>query len=78
MNQVTNSEMAMVNVHIDNHVDERAFDYVLNKKKAKSKLLKGAKRESHLELDFKPGCAILSFSDGSYFQLILPLMKDWR
>ena len=78
MNQVTNSEMAMVNVHIDNHVDVRAFDYVLNKKKAKSKLLKGAKRESHLELDFKPGCAILSFSDGSYFQLILPLMKDWR
>ena len=48
MKKVTNSEMAMVNVHIDNHVDVRAFDYVLNKKKAKSKLLKGAKRESHL------------------------------
>ena len=57
--------------------DARVFDYALNKKRAKAKLLKGAKREN-LIVEVKNGCVNLLFSDGAYIELVLPLMKSWN
>ena len=78
MKQVEHSEMSMININQDDHGDNRAFGYVLNKKRAKAKLLKGANRESHLNIEHKLGCVNLRFSNGAYFQLVLPLLKDWH
>ena len=64
----------MINV---NDVNERAFEYTINKKRAKAKLLKGAKRDNHLDVELRSGCANMRFSNGSYFQLVLPLLRDW-
>ena len=58
--------------------DSRTFDYALNNKRAKSKLLKGAKRGKHLVVEKKTGCVNLIFSDGSYFQTVLPLLRLWH
>ena len=57
--------------------DTRVFDYSLNNKIAKAKLRKGAKREN-LEVEIKNDCVNLLFSDGAYFELVLPLMKLWN
>ena len=35
MKQVQYSEISMININQDDHEDERAFGYVLNKKRAK-------------------------------------------
>ena len=56
----------------------REFNYVVNDKRAKAKLLKGAKRRKNLEVEVKSGCVNLRFSDGSYFEVILPLLREWH
>ena len=61
-----------------NDKDIRVFDYAINNKRAKSKLLKGAKRGKHLVVESKTGCVNLIFSDGSYFQTVLPLLRLWH
>ena len=75
-------ENQLQNHMMDNHVkmkrNGRAFGYVLNEKKAKSKLLKGAKRAKHLDVEIKTGCVNMRFSDGSYFEVVLPILKDWH
>ena len=79
MKQVLNSEVLITN---SNHEIEdyggRVFDYALNHKKAKNKLLKGAKRTSSLEVERKPGCVTLRFCDGSYSEIIMPLIRAWQ
>ena len=74
MKHLTQSENSIIRL---DHDGGRAFEYTLNKKRAKAKLLKGAKRENHLDVEFKSGCANLRFSNGSYFKLILPLLRNW-
>ena len=74
MKTVCNNE---VEVFGNKNDDGRVFDYALNKKKAKAKLLKGAKREN-LDVEIKNGCVNLLFSDGAYFVLVLPLMRLWN
>ena len=55
--------------------DSRVFNYELNNKRAKARLLKGAKRGKHLVVESKSGCVTLLFSDGSYFETVMPLLK---
>ena len=43
----------------------RVHDYVLNNKRTKTKLLKGAKRTNNLVIERKNGCVNLLFDDGS-------------
>ena len=50
----------------------------MNDKRAKSKLLKGAKRVNNLEVEKKRGCVNLWFNDGSYFEVVLPLLRLWK
>ena len=57
--------------------EKRVFDYTLNHKRAKTKLLKGAKKDNNLDVEIKPGCVNLRFDDGSYYELILPLLQAW-
>ena len=78
MKQVCNSELSVVNVNRDETEEEgRVFSYSLNKKKAKAKLLKGAKRMNSLEVEVKDGCVNLRFCDGSFYEIVLPLVKLW-
>ena len=56
----------------------RTFDYDLNEKRAKAKLLKGAKRAKHLNVEIKSGCVNMRFSDGAYFEVVLPLLREWH
>ena len=56
----------------------REFSYTLNTKRAKAKLLKGAQRRNHLDVEVKSGCVNLRFSDGAYFEVVLPLLKQWH
>ena len=46
-------------------------------KKAKAKLPKGAKRKN-LNVEVRPGCVNLRFNDGAYFQIVLPLLREWK
>ena len=71
-----NSEYAIL--ELDNEKDNRAFEYVINKKRTEAKLLKGAKRQKNLEVEIKSGCVNLRFNDGSYHEVILPLLKAWQ
>ena len=76
MKQVCNSELSVVNVSRDETEEEgRVFSYSLNKKKAKAKLLKGAKRMNSLEVEVKDGCVNLRFCAGSFYEIVLPLVK---
>ena len=50
----------------------------MNEKRAKSKLLKGAKKTNHLDVEMKTGCENMRFSDRSYFKVLLPFLKDWH
>ena len=72
-----NVEVCNLNFESDNK-DERNFTYVLNDKKAKEKLLKGAKRAKNLEVEAKDGCITLLFNDGSYIKTVIPLLKSWQ
>ena len=56
----------------------RAFSYELNEKRAKNKLLKGAKREKHLDVETKSTCVNMRFSDGSYHEVVLPFLREWH
>ena len=56
----------------------REFNYVVNEKRTKAKLLKGAKRRNNLEVEVKSGCVNLRFNDGSYFEVILPLLREFH
>ena len=56
----------------------RTFKYELNERRAKSKLLKGAKRTNHLDIEIKTGCVNMRFSDGSYHDVLLPVLREWQ
>ena len=60
------------------HKDGREFSYVLNTKRTKAKLLKGAKRANNLEIERKTGCVNFLFSDGSYHEVVLPMLRVWH
>ena len=45
----------------------------MNEKRAKTKLLK-----EHLDVDVKSGCVNMRFSDGSYFEVVLPVLREWH
>ena len=55
----------------------RNFNYDMNMKKAKKKLLKGANRKSHLDVEIKPTCVNLRFSDGSFQKVVRPMLQEW-
>ena len=79
MKQVLSSELLITNLNQADVNDKgRVFDYALNQKRAKNNLLKGAKRINSLEVESKQGCVTLSFCDGSFFEIILPLIRDWQ
>ena len=83
MKEVCNSQMSLVQVKRDalgtNDLNGgRAFNYTLNQKKAKAKLLKGAKKDKNLNVEVRDGCVNLRFDDGSYFELVLPLLQEWH
>ena len=74
MKAIENSTVSIITSNSD---EGRSFDYTLNKKKAKAKLLKGAKRATNLDVEVKSGCVNLRFSYGSYYEVVLPLLKSW-
>ena len=79
MKAVCNSEMSVIQM-MDQEVNEqkgRVFNYALNKKKAISKLLKGANRTKSLDVEIKDGCVNLRFCNGSFYEIVLPLLKVW-
>ena len=64
--------------HMKNHEGKgRTFSYDMNEKKAKKKLLKGSRRNKHLDIEEKPTCINMRFSDGAYHEVVLPLLKQW-
>ena len=73
--------------HLSNHLKSsqhaikaglnRKFNYKLNQKNTRTKLLKGAARNP-LVKEMKSTCAILNFNDGSYAYTILPLIEIWK
>ena len=77
MKQLSNSQPQIIQIHEDNNHDGRVFEYSMNKRRANAKLLQGAKAKN-LDVEVKSGCVNLRFSDGSYFKLILPLIKAWQ
>ena len=54
------------------------FPYALNIKKPKAKLLKGAKRSKNMEIEIKRGCTNMRFDDGSFFEVVIPLLNLWK
>ena len=76
MKQLYNSDVAIVHIN-ENTNDGRTFNYVMNEKRTKNKLIKGAKRTKNLEVEFKTTCANLRFSDGAYYEIMLPLLNSW-
>ena len=78
-NMITNdiSELCL-NEEVTEVKYDRVFSYVINNKRAKAKLLKGARRGKHLVVESKNGCVNLIFSDGSYFKTVLPLLRLWH
>ena len=66
--------------HMSRQKDQknRKFNYDMNEKKAKKKLLKGANRVDHLDVEIKPTCVNMRFSDGSFKEVVLPLIKVWH
>ena len=73
MKQLTNSDVAILELK-----ESRSFSYTMNNKRTKAKLLKGAKREKNLDVEIKSGCVNLRFNDGSYCEVILPLLNHWH
>ena len=80
MKMLTKSESAVINVSDKEVVskNERTFPYSLNFKKAKSKLLKGAKRTKNMDIEIKTTCVNMRFNDGSYSTVVLPMLKFWQ
>ena len=80
MKHLAGSESAIITIDHENKLVKdvgRKFKYSLNDKRTKSKLLKGAKRTFSLDVEFKTRCANLRFCDGSYVQVLLPLLSEW-
>ena len=73
MKQLTNSISSVVEVNTNK--EDRVLEYTINKKRANAKLLKGAKCLKNLELEVKLNCVNLHFNDGSYYEVVLPLIK---
>ena len=71
-NQRINAEKTLVG---SGQIDSRLFNYKLNEKTAKSKLVNGAKR-TPLEIDKKTSCSNLNFSPGNFIFSVFPLVKD--
>ena len=79
MKQISNNHDDLCHYVRENDDKEgRNFDYVLNSKRAQSKLLKGAKRSIPLEVEVKEGCVTFLFNDGSYYEIVLPLLEVWH
>ena len=84
MKPVSFSEMSIVQIS-ENAKDVktveqegRTFGYTLNKKRAKAKLLKGAKRNQNLYAELRPGCVNLRFNNGAYYEIVMPLLREWN
>ena len=75
------------NYHLSNHVKSshhllkaslnRKFNYKLNKKAVKSKLVNGANKAAFTK-EIKSNCIILNFNDGSYHFSVLSTIEDWK
>ena len=78
MKEVLNSMCSIVDLKQSASSELRSFGYALNKKRAKAKLLKGAKRDKNLEVEVKTGCVNLRFSDGSFFEVVMPIVNEWQ
>ena len=79
MKQISNNQDDLCHyVREDDDKEGRMFNYVLNSKRAQSKLLKGAKRSTPLEVEVKEGCVTFLFNDRSYYEILLPLLKVWH
>ena len=80
MKMLCDSELSVLDLNrdIENRDIEngRVFDYTLNQKRAKAKLLKGAQKNKNLDIDIRLGCVNLRFNDGSYYQVVLPWLRD--
>ena len=76
--EISQLKTHIMKYHKDNKRNGRAFNYVLNDKKAKAKLLRGAKRTNPLVVEVKSGCVNMRFNDGSYFTVVLPLLRKWH
>ena len=77
--EVNISEENCMKAHMKNHKNDtgRIFQYDINEKRAKKKLLKGAKREENLDIEIKPTCVNMRFSDGAYQEVVMPLLREW-
>ena len=79
MKQLENSSVSLLSLNDNEKEGKRSFLYNLNKKRTKAKLLKGAKRMNNLEVEVKSmNCVSLLFNDGSFFDVVLPLLRDWN
>ena len=77
MKMLCDSEQAVIDITKDDN-DGRFFNYTLNNKRAKAKLVKGAQKEKNLDIDIRSGCVNLRFNNGSYYEVILPCLRDWN
>ena len=76
--QITFEKEDDLKVHLSKHRRKtRSFNYNMNVQKTKKKLLRGAKRINHLDIEVKSTCVNIRFSDGAYHEVVLPLLEDW-
>ena len=59
------------------HNDSVTFDYELNSKSAKAKLLKGSKRAA-IEVEENSTSSNLVFSVGAWLATVLPAVRYWK
>ena len=80
MKILQSSDLSIVQLEQPTQLDtgRRDFSYTINKRKTKAKLLRGAKRIQNLEVEVKSGCTNLRFCDGSFFEVVLPVLNEWR
>ena len=78
IDQVSGNPISCDTVNFEVKGNGRNFGYSLNPKRAKAKLLKGAKRTKNLDVEVKTGCVNMRFDDGSYFEVVLPLLRQWH
>ena len=72
IDQVSGNPISCDTVNFEVKGNGRNFGYSLNPKRAKAKLLKGAKRTKNLDDEVKTGCVNMRFDDGSYLRLSYP------
>ena len=79
MKFLTNSASLITPVNQDaNDENGRVFGYALNQKRAMNKLLKGANWANNLDVEVKDGCVNFRFCNGSFYEIILPMLKIWQ